>query len=274
MVLIPSFSFASEENFLSIEGVVVSVWDHQLLRSSVVPGVEVTLHDGNRTWTEMTNDTGEFAFHVPQGTYEALFHLNGFHDVVIKNIRAEREPVDRLVVALVPGPNWIQCPVIRPQFVPAPALWATLSLLEPVKKGAPMRGKVTLTNEGGQTVLIPTENRRHKPEFLGLGITVTPRGPHLVDAPYSALASTWFFCDPDAGDCTELPPGEKVSLVVDFQEKKFYGTQLNQIQRYDVNATYKGTLSVYFALPKSGDEETERRTESIQSEIELRIRLP
>lgn len=274
IVLTSSFSFASEENYISIEGVVVSFLYGD--RPRPLPGVTVILKGTEQQWHEAVTDDGEFTFRVPIGTYDASFHLTGFYEGVIRNIKVQEEPIDHLVVALIPeGPMpHKDYKVVGPRLVPAPALWATLSLVEPVKKGAPMRGKVTLTNEGSQTVLIPTENRRHKPEFLGLGITVTPRGPHVADAPYSALASTWFFCDPDAGDCTELPPGEKVSLVVDFQEKKFYGTELNQIERYDVNATYKGTLSVYFALPKSGDEETERRTESIQSEIELRIRLP
>lgn len=94
-----------------------------------------------------------------------------------------------------------------------------------------------------------------------------------ADGPYNVLVYGRFACQPDIGNCKRLAPGEEVSLIVNFFERSSYVEERSEAKRYDVDANFTGTLSMYLHFPKSEGDEVGTGMELIQTEVGLQIKL-
>lgn len=278
-VLLASTSSPSNEDYGTVQGVVVIFPEEDIDRPSPVVGATVALlnHQNKIKRTTFTDERGEFRIRLPVSTYDAEFEMDGFHKVVIKNIRVEEEPIDTVFAALVPAHPLIikHYASGHPKKVPAPPLGISFALSPPVQKGTPMKGIVTITNEGNEPVLIPTRPRdnNYRPEHLLLEVYLhTSREIPEQGGPYDVIVFATFLCLPDGGNCKKLEPGQQVSLTVDFLKRSGYGADNIEIYRYDVDAEFTGQLGISFVLPKPPDE-VGTRTERIRKDVAFEIRL-
>jgi hypothetical protein len=120
----------------------------------VLPGVVVSANasDGRTLSTMVTSGTGEFAFaHLPAGTLELRFHLDGFEDAKTKvsvNAFTSAEPVAGTVTQTLALKGVSEMVVVRAEPPPAPP--KPRPVLQPVVEHDPSatRGHRPFTRHG------------------------------------------------------------------------------------------------------------------------------
>lgn len=256
-------------------------------RGNPLGGAVVTVLGGGSEQHLEGDRKGHLGLDLTPASYVLVVSRPGYHDLELRGveIRIPENPERRktklrpLRVMLQPrapvagtgreAEGEVSAP-LRPRVVEPPSL-AIRFEPQGLRKGLQARGVLTLTNQGGTALRLPLNpdslEAPWTPETLLLKTHISMEGSEVgFDAAFA--------CEPQAGTCQELAPGESAQVLLELRHLPSDGVGLDVQAPWDRSGALDGKVSAYLIYPEQPGESREVRTRTVEAHFHVTIKEP